>query len=84
MISHKHLNEICSIKTGKRDANHSVLDGQYPFFTCADKPIKSPTYSFDGDSIILPGNGANVGLVLYYSGKFEAYQRTYVLSEFKN
>ena len=84
MISHKYLNEICSIKTGKRDANHSVLDGQYPFFTCADKPIKSPTYSFDGDSIILPGNGANVGLVLYYSGKFEAYQRTYILSEFKN
>lgn len=79
----KTLIEICSVKTGKHDANHGALGGEYPFFTCADKPIKSPTYSFDGDSIILPGNGANVGLVLYYSGKFEAYQRTYILNDFK-
>lgn len=79
----KTLIEICSVKTGKHDANHGAFGGEYPFFTCADKPIKSPTYSFDGDSIILPGNGANVGLVLYYSGKFEAYQRTYILNEFK-
>jgi type I restriction enzyme, S subunit len=78
----KNLLEVCSVRTGKRDANHGDLGGAYPFFTCAEKPIQSPTYSFDGDSIILPGNGANVGLVIFYSGKFEAYQRTYVLSEF--
>ncbi len=78
----KKLLEVCSVRTGKRDANHGDLGGPYPFFTCAEKPIQSPTYSFDGDSIILPGNGANVGLVIFYSGKFEAYQRTYVLSEF--
>ena len=76
------LLEICSVRTGKRDANHGDLGGPYPFFTCAAEPIESPTYSFDGDSIILPGNGANVGLVIFYSGKFEAYQRTYVLSGF--
>jgi type I restriction enzyme S subunit len=58
------------------------LGGPYRFFTCAAEPIESPTYSFDGDSIILPGNGANVGLVIFYAGKFEAYQRTYVLGEF--
>ncbi len=79
----KPLSEICMIRTGKKDANHGDQGGDYLFFTCADKPILSPTYSFDGDSIILPGNGANVGLVLFYSGKFEAYQRTYVLSDFQ-
>ena len=79
--STKRLVEICSVKTGKRDANHGDSGGPCPFFTCADKPIKSPTYAFDGESIILPGNGANVGLVLYHSGKFEVYQRTYVLNK---
>ena len=77
------LNELCDIRTGKKDANHGDNGGEYPFYTCADKPIKSPTYSFDSDALILPGNGANVGLVLQYSGKFEAYQRTYVLTNFK-
>lgn len=27
----------------------------------------------------MPGNGANIGNVIYYDGKFEAYQRTYLL-----
>ena len=82
-ITINKLLDICSVSTGKKDANHNTDDGQYPFYTCAYKPIKSPTYSFEGESIILPGNGANVGLVLAYNGKFEAYQRTYVLNNFK-
>ena len=44
-------------------------------------PIKSKTYSYDGDYLILPGNGANVGMSIHYIGKFEAYQRTYLLSK---
>ncbi|MBD2483488.1 restriction endonuclease subunit S [Planktothrix sp. FACHB-1365] len=82
-INYVSLNEICTIQTGKKDANYGDKGGEYPFFTCADKPILSPTYSFDGESIILPGNGANVGMVFYHVGKFEAYQRTYVLNNIK-
>lgn len=77
------LEEICNITTGKRDANHGENGGDYRFYTCAIEPIKCPTYSFEGASIILPGNGANVGEVLYDDGKFEAYQRTYVLNSIK-
>ena len=73
------IGNICEVKTGRKDANHATEDGEYPFFTCASKPLKSPTYSFDGECILLAGNGANVGLALYYNGKLEAYQRTYVL-----
>ena len=73
------LLDLCDIKTGKVDANHHSNDGIYPFFTCALEPLKSKTYSFDDELIILPGNGANVGTVFYYNGKIEAYQRTYVL-----
>ncbi len=77
------LEEICNITTGKHDANHGENGGNYRFYTCAIEPIKCPTYSFEGASIILPGNGANVGEVLYDDGKFEAYQRTYVLNSIK-
>ena len=77
------LLDIADLSTGKVDANHSTEDGLYPFFTCASEPMKSPDYSFDDESVIVPGNGANVGCVLYYNGKFQAYQRTYVLSNIK-
>ena len=72
------LEQVAPILTGKKDANFSTEDGQYPFFTCAQTPLQAPSYSFDCDSVILAGNGDfNVKL---YRGQFEAYQRTYVLS----
>lgn len=78
-----NLGSICKIETGKYDVNHSVVNGLYKFFTCAYGQFLANTYSFDGELILLPGNGANVGEVFYHNGKAEAYQRTYVLSEFK-
>ena len=72
---------MCSIKTGKQDANYGSVSGKYNFYTCAMEPLKCDDYSFSGESIILPGNGANVGLAIYYDGNFEAYQRTYVLQK---
>ena len=72
------LGDIVPILTGKKDANFGTADGAYPFFTCSQEPIKAPSYSFDTNAVILAGNGDfNVKL---YRGKFEAYQRTYVLS----
>ena len=72
------LGDIAPILTGKKDANFGSEDGAYLFFTCSQEPIKAPSYSFDTSAVILAGNGDfNVKL---YRGKFEAYQRTYVLS----
>lgn len=77
----KNIEEIAQILTGKYDVNHSSSNGKFIFYTCAMKPFKSDTYSFEGDSIILPGNGANVGQVFFSENqKFEAYQRTYVIN----
>lgn len=74
------LSKIAPILTGKKDANFGTEDGKYLFFTCAQEPIKAPSYSFDCDAVILAGNGDfNVKL---YRGRFEAYQRTYVFSPF--
>jgi len=77
------LDSICTIDTGKWDANHAALDGKYRFYTCAIEHQYCHTNRFSGECIILPGNGANVGEVFYYFGEFDAYQRTYVLSNFK-
>ena len=77
----KLLGGLCKIRTGKKDANEGASDGQYPFFTCAENHIFSHSYSFDAEAILIAGN-ANVGQTRYYSGKFEAYQRTYVLTDF--
>lgn len=80
---YKKLGDVCSIKTGKLDANAKTSDGEYPFFTCDEKPYRIDTYAFDEEAILISGNGSNVGHVHYYNGKFNAYQRTYVLSNIK-
>jgi len=79
----KNLGDLCQIKTGKKDVNEGNPEGEFPFFTCAAVHTFSDSYSFDTEALLVAGNG-NVGQVSYYSGKFEAYQRTYVLFDFKS
>lgn len=74
------LGEFFPVVTGKKDANYSTDDGEYPFFTCSQTAIKAPSFSFDGAAILLSGNGDFN--IKRYIGKFEAYQRTYVLIPF--
>ena len=76
----KHLGDFFKVITGKKDANFSTANGEYPFFTCSQDILKAPEYSFDGHAILLAGNGDFN--VKRYIGKFEAYQRTYVLIPF--
>ncbi len=77
------LAQVCQIRTGKKDVNQGNKDGEYPFFSCAKIPSRSDEYSFDTEAILLAGNGVNIGQAVYYNGKFEVYQRTYVLSDFQ-
>lgn len=79
----KKLGDICKIRTGKKDVNQGNPDGKYPFFTCAREHTFSDGYSFDDEALLIAGNG-DVGSVSYYKGKFEAYQRTYVLTGFSD
>lgn len=72
------FSNIAVIKTGKKDANYGSDDGKYFFFTCASEPIRCENYSFDCKAILLAGNG-NINNISMYEGKFEAYQRTYVV-----
>ena len=78
----KKLGELCIITTGKLDANAMKSEGQYPFFTCAEEVYRIDSFAFDTEALLISGNGANLGYIHYYKGKFNAYQRTYVLSNF--
>ena len=73
------LGDLTKIKTGKLDANASSEDGAYPFFTCSKEPLRISSYSYDCECVLVAGNGdLNVK---YYNGKFDAYQRTYIIED---
>ena len=76
------LGEHCDIATGKLDANAMVTDGEYDFYTSGIQKYKIDVAAFEGPAITIAGNGATVGYMHYADGKFNAYQRTYVLSNF--
>ena len=73
------IGDLTNIKTGKLDANAASKEGLYPFFTCSREPLKISTYSYDCECVLVAGNGdLNVK---YYNGKFDAYQRTYIIED---
>lgn len=73
-------NDVFNTTTGKLDSNAMVEGGQYPFFTCAKEVFAIDKYAFDQEALLLAGNNAAGKYdVKYYKGKFNAYQRTYVL-----
>ena len=76
------LGELTKIRTGKLDANAASENGKYPFFTCSKEPLRISTYSYDCECVLVAGNGdLNVK---YYNGKFDAYQRTYIIESNSN
>nr|WP_180040434.1 restriction endonuclease subunit S [Acinetobacter sp. YH12218] len=73
------LGQNCHITTGKLDANAMNANGKYRFYTCAKNYFYIDNFAFDTEALLISGNGAHVGYIHYYKGKFNAYQRTYVL-----
>jgi type I restriction enzyme, S subunit len=74
------LGRLVDLATGKLDSNAAVPEGAYPFFTCSRQTLRTSTYSFDCECVLLAGNNAaGVYPVKYFSGRFDAYQRTYVI-----
>jgi type I restriction enzyme S subunit len=77
---------VMDFKTGKLNSEDAILDGKYPFFTCSSETFRTNTFSFDCEAVILAGNNASAIYPLkYFVGKFDAYQRTYVIrSKYKS
>ncbi len=76
----KKLKDISIIKTGKIDSNAAIDDGEYPFFTCDPKTLRINKWAYDTEAVLLAGNNANGKYTAkYYKGRFNAYQRTYII-----
>ena len=75
------LEDVCTFTTGKLNSEQATADGQYPFFTCSQETFRIDSYSFDQEAMLLAGNNARgIYSVKYYKGRFDAYQRTYVIT----
>lgn len=75
------LETFFHFRTGKLDSNAAVASGQYPFFTCSREDFRIDTFAFDCEALLLAGNNASADYsVKHYKGKFNAYQRTYVIT----
>ena len=73
--------DLFNVTTGKLNSNASNENGKYPFFTCSKQTFKIDSYSFDCEALLLSGNNAaGEYSVKHYNGKFDAYQRTYILT----
>ena len=77
MQNTKTLDMFCNIFTGKKNSNASTPNGKFKFFTCSPEPLQIDSFVYDGNAIIVSGNGAYTGRTRFYSGKFDLYQRTY-------
>ena len=78
------LKQLCNIKTGSQDTINRVDDGQYPFFVRSPKVERINSYCYDGEAILMAGDGVGAGRVFHhYIGKFDCHQRVYYLHEFR-
>lgn len=86
MTEHKEitLKKLFNIFTGKKNVNDTDTNGEFTFFSCAPETFKSKDYLYDGEAIIITGNGSYTGTVRYFNGAFDLYQRTYALTKKEN
>lgn len=79
-MEYRKLKTLAKYPTGKLNSSAAVEDGEYPFFTCAHDIYRIDQYSYDGEYVLLGGNNASGDFpIFYYNGKFDAYQRTYLI-----
>ena len=80
----RKLGELSSIKTGGSDLQDAVPDGAYPFFVRSDEVERSNRYLYDGEAILVPGEGRLGEIFHYIVGKFDYHQRVYKISDFND
>jgi type I restriction enzyme S subunit len=78
----RKLGELTNIKTGSSDLQDAVDNGEYPFFVRSENVERSNRYIFDGEAILIPGEGRLGDIYHYINGKFDYHQRVYKISDF--
>lgn len=78
------LKHLASISTGNRDTIEKDPNGAFPFFVRSEKVERIASYSYDGEAVLIPGDG-NVGSIFHhYIGKYDCHQRVYNITNFTN
>lgn len=81
----RRLRFLCDFLTGDKDTINRVDNGKYPFFVRSPQVERINSYSFDGEAILMAGDGVGAGKVFhYYNGKFDYHQRVYNLHNFRH
>ena len=78
----KRLGEMAHVKTGSRNNQDKIEDGEYPFFVRSATVERINSYSHDCEAILVPGEG-NIGSIFHYiNGRFDVHQRVYAITQF--
>lgn len=77
------LKYLCSIETGNEDTQNATPDGIYPFYVRSPIVELCDRYTFDGEGILVAGDGAGAGRIFHHAfGKYAVHQRVYRLANF--
>ena len=75
---------LCDMITGDKDTVNRVDDGIYPFYVRSPHIERINSYTFDGEAVLMAGDGVGAGKVLHYAnGKFDFHQRVYNFHNFR-
>ena len=78
------MGDIVTITNGNSNVQDAVAqskDGLYPFFDRSEDIKYLPTFLFDKEAIIYPGEGTEF-MPRYFKGKFALHQRCYAIFDF--
>ncbi len=78
----KQLGDIATIKTGSKNNEDKDENGQYPLFVRSAIVERINSYCFDGEAILVPGEGGIENIFHYINGRFDCHQRVYMINRF--
>ena len=78
----KRLGEIAHIKTGSKNNEDKDENGQYPLFVRSAIVERINSYCYDGEAILVPGEGGIENIFHYTNGRFDCHQRVYMINRF--
>ena len=76
-VEYVRLGDVATVGTGRCDRKNATADGEFPFFVRSQQILRYPTYQFDEEAIIVPGEGGVGDIFHYINGKYALHQRAY-------
>lgn len=71
------LGSLARIGTGSSNRQDESENGIYPFYVRSKSILKSDTFEFDEEAIVIPGEGGIGDIFHYAKGKYALHQRAY-------